>query len=80
MDTSEFQAFKLAIVSATGLFVRCHYSLSVYSALQYGHLAQPVFSIGRNTRGCEFHKCMPGIGQASGRSATVTSYWCWAFA
>ena len=42
--------------------------LSVYSALQYGHFAQPVFSIGRYTRGCEFHRCMPGIGQDSGRS------------
>jgi hypothetical protein len=51
----------------------------VYSALQYGHFAQPVFSIGRNTRGCEFHKCMPGIGQLSGKSAGVTSYWCCAF-
>jgi hypothetical protein len=48
--------------------------LSVNSALQYGHFAQPVFSIGKNTRGCEFHKYMPGIGQDSGKSALVTVY------
>ena len=53
--------------------------ISVYSAPQYGHFAQPVFSIGRNTRGCEFHRCMPGIGQDSGRSVAVTMYWFWAF-
>jgi hypothetical protein len=51
-----------------------HPRLNVYSALQYGHLAQPVFSIGKNTRGCEFHRCMPGIGQDNGRSAVVTVY------
>ena len=34
--------------------------------------------MGRNTRGCEFHRCMPGIGQDSGRSAAVTVYWFWA--
>ena len=39
----------------------------------------PVFSIGRKTRGCEFQRCMPGIGQHNGRSAGVTSYRCWAF-
>jgi hypothetical protein len=48
--------------------------LSVYSALQYGHFAQPVLSIGKNTLGCEFHNCIPGIGHDSGKSARVTSY------
>jgi hypothetical protein len=47
----------------------------VYSALQYGHFAQPVFSIGRKTRGCEFQRCIPGIGHDNGRSAPVTTYW-----
>ena len=49
------------------------YFLSANSAEQYGHFAEPVFSTAKYTRGCEFHRCMPGIGQASGRSATVTS-------
>lgn len=53
--------------------------INVYSAPQYGHFAQPVFSIGRNTRGCEFHKYMFGIGHDSGRSAAVTMYWFLAF-
>ena len=46
---------------------------SVYSALQYGHFAHPVFSTGRYTRGWLFHSCMLGIGQDNGRSASVTS-------
>src|SRR5690606_11042609 len=66
----------------TGHFTRRRlspYLLSVNSALQYGHFAQPVFSIGKNTRGCEFHRCMPGIGHDSGRSAAVIVYWFLAF-
>jgi hypothetical protein len=58
---------------------RLPYLLNVYSALQYGHLAQPDFSIGRNTRGCEFHRCMPGMGHDKGRSEAVTVYWFFAF-
>jgi hypothetical protein len=50
------------------------YRLSVYSALQYGHFAHPVFSIGRYTRGCEFQRCMPGMGQDRGKSDSVTVY------
>ena len=45
---------------------------SVNSALQYGHLAQPVDSTGRYTRGWLFHSDIEGIGQDRGRSATVT--------
>jgi uncharacterized MnhB-related membrane protein len=54
-------------------FLAFRYFFSVYSALQYGHFAAPDFSMAKYTRGCEFHRCMPGIGQASGRSAAVTS-------
>src|SRR5882672_6813945 len=35
--------------------------------------------MGRYTRGCEFHRYICGMGQDSGRSSSVTSYWFWAF-
>jgi hypothetical protein len=55
-------------------FLITHHFFNVYSALQYGHFAQPVVSMGRNTRGCEFHNCMLGMGHDSGKSRDVTSY------
>ena len=46
--------------------------LSVYSAPQYEHFAQPLPVIARYTRGCEFHRNIPGIGQDNGKSAAVS--------
>src|SRR5690606_16130275 len=40
----------------------------------------PSVSIGRYTRGCEFHSAIDGSGQLNGRSARCTSYWRWALA
>jgi hypothetical protein len=48
------------------------YASGVFGAA-VGHFTAPVSSIGRYTRGCEFHRYMPGIGQDNGRSAAVTS-------
>jgi len=42
--------------------------LSEYRAPQYGHLASPVSSMGRNTLGWEFHKYISGIGHDKGKS------------
>src|SRR3569623_1813716 len=41
-------------------------------------MALPLSSMGRNTRGWEFHRLMPGSGQWSGMSARVTSLRFWA--
>jgi hypothetical protein len=35
-------------------------------------LAEPVASIGRYNRGCEFHTAIAGVGQLSGSSARAT--------
>jgi len=48
-------------------------SLSTNTAPQYGHFAEPVASIGKYTRGCEFHKAIAGVGQLKGNSARATS-------
>jgi len=41
---------------------------------QYGQTARaPSASIGRYTRGCEFHNVMEGVGQHSGSSLRRTS-------
>jgi len=42
---------------------------------QYGQTARPPSaSIGRYTRGCEFHSAMDGVGQHSGSSLRRTSW------
>jgi hypothetical protein len=48
--------------------------VNVYSAPQYGHFAQPVCSMGRYTRGCEFQRYISGMGQDNGRSLASTLY------
>src|SRR3546814_13646804 len=49
--------------------------MSLYCAPQYGHTALPVASIGKYTRGCEFHRLIAGVGQLSGKSLRDTVYW-----
>lgn len=44
-----------------------------YSVAQYGHLATPVSSGTRYTRGCEFHSVAPSGGQHSGKSSVDVS-------
>jgi hypothetical protein len=44
------------------------YAFRIKSVPQYGHFTSPVFSIGKYTRGCEFHRLISGNGQCSGKS------------
>jgi hypothetical protein len=61
------------VVSTGALAAACGGTSSSWnSALQYGHFAQPVASMGRYTFGCEHHSTIWGIGQDNGRSARLT--------